>query len=97
MLVSVVTVSPRLPGLLGPAGWRAISAGCVLVALPGAAATADALRAEGFAVTDLPDVAAAADLADDVVVLAAPGEAGDVDDLDGPRSRWAPGCSTSWR
>ena len=43
----VVTVSPRLPGLLGPAGWRAVAGGRPLVALPGAAATADALRADG--------------------------------------------------
>ena len=73
----VVTVSPRLPGLLSPAGWRAISGGGPLVALPGAAATAEVLRVEGFAVTDLPDAAAAADETDDVVVLAAPAEAPD--------------------
>jgi XTP/dITP diphosphohydrolase len=48
-----------------------------LVALPGAAATADALRADGWAVTDLPDGAAAAACGDDVVVLAAPGETTD--------------------
>jgi XTP/dITP diphosphohydrolase len=77
----VVTVSPRLPGLLGPAGWRAVSGGRPLVALPGAAATADALRAEGFAVTDLPDAVAAGDRAEDVVVLAAPGEVLDAPEL----------------
>ena len=41
----VVTVSPRLPGLLGPAGWREVASGRPVVALPGASATADALRA----------------------------------------------------
>jgi XTP/dITP diphosphohydrolase len=64
-----VTVSPRLPGLLSPAGWRAVTSGRPLVALPGAAATADALRAEGWAVTGVPDAAAAAARPDDVVVL----------------------------
>ncbi|MBW8765106.1 MAG: MazG family protein [Geodermatophilales bacterium] len=64
-----VTVSPRLPGLLSPAGWRAVSSGRPLVALPGAAATAEALRADGWAVTDLPDAAAVAAHPDDVVVL----------------------------
>jgi XTP/dITP diphosphohydrolase len=73
--VAVVTVSSRLPGLLGAAGWRAISDVRPLAALPGAAATAAALRAEGWTVTDVPDAAAAARLADDVVVLAALGEA----------------------
>jgi XTP/dITP diphosphohydrolase len=75
---AVVTVSPRLPGLLSPAGWRAISAGRPLAALPGAAATAEVLRAEGFAVVAVPDLAAAAD---GVVVLAAPDEAGDAADV----------------
>jgi XTP/dITP diphosphohydrolase len=70
----VVTVSPRLPGLLGPAGWRAVASAPALAALPGAAATADALRADGWAVTDVPDAAAAGALPGDVVVLAAPGE-----------------------
>ncbi|HEY0401089.1 MAG TPA: MazG family protein [Blastococcus sp.] len=73
-VASVVTVSSRLPGLLSPAGWRAVSGGRPLVALPGAAATAAALRADGWAVTGLPDAAAAAGLADDVVVLATVGE-----------------------
>ena len=77
---AVVTVSPRLPGLLSPAGWRAISGGRPLAALPGAAATADALRADGWAVTDLVDAAAAAARDDDVVVLAAPGETPDAAD-----------------
>jgi XTP/dITP diphosphohydrolase len=70
----VVTVSPRLPGLLGPAGWRAVSSARALAALPGAAATADALRAEGWTVDDVPDRAAADALTGAVVVLAAPGE-----------------------
>jgi XTP/dITP diphosphohydrolase len=70
----VVTVSPRLPGLLGPAGWRAVSSAADLAALPGAAATADALRAEGRPVTDVPDAAAAEALPGEVVVLAAPHE-----------------------
>jgi XTP/dITP diphosphohydrolase len=80
---AVVTVSPRLPGLLGPAGWRAVTAGRPLLALPGAVATADALRAQGFTVTDVPGVAAAADRDDDVVVLAAPGETDGRDAVDG--------------
>jgi XTP/dITP diphosphohydrolase len=67
----VVTVSPRLPGLLGPAGWAALS-GRPVVALPGAAATAAALRAAGLAVDDVPD---ATGLDGEVAVLAAPGEA----------------------
>ena len=66
----VVTVSPRLPGLLNPAGWRALSAGRPLAALPGAADTAAALRADGWAVTDVADAASAAALPGDVVVLA---------------------------
>ena len=68
---TVVTVSPRLPGLLSPAGWRAVSAGRPLVALPGAAATAQALRAEGFDVSDVADLAVAADVGDAVVLAAA--------------------------
>jgi XTP/dITP diphosphohydrolase len=80
-VVSVVTVSSRLPGLLSAAGWRAVSGGRPLVALPGAAATAAALRAEGWAVTDLPDAAAAARLDGDVVVLAAAEETADTPDV----------------
>jgi XTP/dITP diphosphohydrolase len=76
----VVTVSPRLPGLLSPAGWRAVSGGRPLVALPGAAATADVLRADGWTVADVPDAAAAAARDDDVVVLAVPGETPDAAD-----------------
>ncbi|MFD2091866.1 MazG family protein [Blastococcus deserti] len=67
----VVTVSPRLPGLLCPAGWRAVTAGGPLAALPGAAGTAAVLRAAGWDVTDVPDPQ---DLAGDVVLLATPGE-----------------------
>jgi XTP/dITP diphosphohydrolase len=73
-VAAVVTVSSRLPGLLSPAGWRAISGGLPLAALPGAAATAEALRTDGWSVVDLPDPAAAAAREDDVVVLAAPGD-----------------------
>jgi XTP/dITP diphosphohydrolase len=66
----VVTVSPRLPGLLGPAGWAALT-GRRLAALPGAAATAEVLRAAGH---DVADVADAAALDADVALLAGPGE-----------------------
>ncbi|NEM05292.1 MazG family protein [Geodermatophilus normandii] len=69
----VVPVSPRLPGLLGPAGWAAL-ADRPLAALPGAAATADVLRAAGREVADVPDAAAAAALPGEVAVLAGPGE-----------------------
>jgi XTP/dITP diphosphohydrolase len=71
----VVPVSSRTPGLLGPAAWRAVSSGRPLAALPGAAGTADALRADGLAVTDVADAAAAAALPGEVVCLAGPGEA----------------------
>jgi XTP/dITP diphosphohydrolase len=64
-----VTVGPRLPGLLGPAGWRAVSSGRPLAALPGAAATAAALREGGWAVDDV-----AVPPGGDAVVLAAPDE-----------------------
>ncbi|MGY1820416.1 MazG family protein [Geodermatophilus sp. SYSU D00079] len=66
-----VTVSPSLPGLLGPAGWRALTGERPVVALPGAAATAAALRAAGWAVEDLPDAAAAQARPDQVVALVA--------------------------
>jgi XTP/dITP diphosphohydrolase len=49
----LVSVSARLPGLLAPAGWQAVQAADALVALPGAAATARALREAGTAVTDV--------------------------------------------
>jgi XTP/dITP diphosphohydrolase len=71
----LVTVSPRLPGLLSPAGWQAVSAAPSLLALPGAAATATALRAEGTAVTDVPDRAAAEAVVPGAVLLATPEEA----------------------
>ncbi|RBY94971.1 nucleotide pyrophosphohydrolase [Blastococcus sp. TBT05-19] len=70
-----VTVSPRLPGLLGPAGWRAVSSGAPLAALPGAAATAEVLRADGLEVAAVPDLAAAGALDGDVVLLVAGAEA----------------------
>ena len=66
-----LVVSPRLPGLLGPAGWRVIASGRPLAALPGAASTAEVLRGEGVEVTDVPDLAAATALPGDVVVLTA--------------------------
>jgi XTP/dITP diphosphohydrolase len=68
--VLVLTVSPRLPGLLNPAGWRALSAGRPLAALPGAATTAALLRAEGWELSDVADLDAVAELPDDAVVLA---------------------------
>jgi XTP/dITP diphosphohydrolase len=74
----LVTVSPRLPGLLGPLGWRAVTAAPLVLALPGAAATSGALRAEDVAVTDVADPAEAAEVAADVldaVLLATPEEA----------------------
>ncbi|WP_409329176.1 MazG family protein [Trujillonella humicola] len=70
----VVTTSPRLPGLLGPAGWRAVSGGRPLAAVPGAAATAGALRAEGLDIADVPDLAAAGALPGEVVCLVPDGE-----------------------
>ena len=82
-VAAVVTISSRLPGLLGPAGWRAVSGGRPLAALPGAAATAAALREEGWTITDVPDAAAAARLDGDVVVLAALGETDAPDSVDG--------------
>jgi XTP/dITP diphosphohydrolase len=71
----VVPVSTRLPGLLGPAAWRAVTGSRPVAALPGAAATAEVLRAEGLAVTDVPDATAAAELPGEVVLLAEPGTA----------------------
>jgi XTP/dITP diphosphohydrolase len=72
----LVTVSPRLPGLLAPAGWRAVTAAPAVLALPGAAATAEVLRQEGIAVTDVAGPAEAAAHGSDVVLLATPEEAG---------------------
>lgn len=83
-----VVVLPALPGLLGPAAWRALSGRRPVVALPGAAATADALRADGWAVDDVPDAAAAAARPDSVVALVPAGteiDAGEV--VDAPVSQ----------
>ncbi len=63
-----VLVSPRLPGLLGPAAWRAL-ADRPVVAVPAAAETADALRAAGWHVADVADAAAARARPDAVVLL----------------------------
>jgi len=63
-----VVVSPRLPGLLGPGAWRALGERPV-VALPGAAATAEVLRADGWHVGDVADLAAAQARPDAVVLL----------------------------
>jgi XTP/dITP diphosphohydrolase len=78
-----VVVHPALPGLLAPAAWRAVTSSRPVVALPGAAASADALRAEGWAVDDVPDAAAAAARPDSVVALVPAGvevDAGEVVD-----------------
>jgi XTP/dITP diphosphohydrolase len=76
-----VVVSGRLPGLLNAAAWRVLARGRPIVALPSAVGTAAALRAEGWAVTDVPDPAAVDALPDDVVVLTAePVEAPEVVD-----------------
>ncbi|MGY1601022.1 MazG family protein [Geodermatophilus sp. SYSU D00815] len=64
-----VPVHRRAPALLGPAAWRAVSGPHAVVALPGAAATAGALRAADVAVDDLPGPAAAQARPDDVVCL----------------------------
>nr|WP_246324465.1 MazG family protein [Petropleomorpha daqingensis] len=72
-----------MPGLLGPAGWREVSGSRPLVALPGAAATAAALRAAGLAVTDVPGLAAAQGRPDDVVVLGTAEELAGLDAIDG--------------
>ncbi|MGY1723094.1 MazG family protein [Blastococcus sp. SYSU DS0533] len=71
----VVTVNPRLPALLGAEGWRAVTGGRAVVALPGAGAGAAMLRAAGVEVGELPGAAAAAAREDDVVCLASPDEA----------------------
>ncbi|WP_138731722.1 MazG family protein [Modestobacter excelsi] len=70
----LVTVSPRLPGLLAPAGWRAVTAAPAVLALPGAAATAEVLRQEGIAVTDVAGPEEAAAHGAHVVLLATPEE-----------------------
>ena len=87
----LVTASPRLPGLLGPAGWRAVSSAPLVLALPGAAATAAALREAGQPVTDVPDPAAAVTAAGPVagtVLLGTPAETAGLEA--GPRVEGAP-------
>jgi XTP/dITP diphosphohydrolase len=82
-----VVVHPALPGLLGPAAWQALSGARPVVALPGAAAAADALRAAGWAVDDVPDAAAATARPDNVVALVPAGtevDAGEVVDAPVP-------------
>ncbi len=82
-----VVVHPALPGLLGPAAWQALSGARPVVALPGAAAVADALRAAGWVVDDVPDAAAATARPDSVVALVPAGtevDAGEVVDAPVP-------------
>ncbi|WP_235928145.1 MazG family protein [Goekera deserti] len=67
----LLTVSPRLPGLLAPAGWRVLAAAGAVAALPGAAATAAAVRAAG---TPVADAAVLPQLAPGAVCLLAPAE-----------------------
>ncbi|MGY1808986.1 MazG family protein [Blastococcus sp. SYSU D00669] len=69
-----VPVSPYRPALLAPSAWRAVSGGQPVLALPGAAATAAALRAAGTAVEDVADLATARARPDDVVCLGTAGE-----------------------
>jgi len=64
-----VVVSSRLPGLFGPGAWQALGERPV-VAVPGAAATAEVLRAGGWHVDDVADIAAARARPDAVVLLA---------------------------
>ncbi|WNV76410.1 MazG family protein [Geodermatophilus sp. DSM 44513] len=76
-----VVVHPALGGLLDPAAWQAVSGRRPVVALPGAAAVAEALRAVGRPVDDVPDAAAAAARPDSVVALVPAGtdvDAGEV-------------------
>ncbi len=73
-VVIVVPVSPYLPGLLGPAGWRAVTGGGPVLALPGAAESAAELRRAGVEVEDA-DAATAVARPDEVVCLATPAEA----------------------
>ena len=70
-----VTVNPRLPALLGAYGWRAVTGGRSVVALPGAVAEAGMLRAADVPVDELPDAAAVAAREEDVVCLGSPAEA----------------------
>jgi XTP/dITP diphosphohydrolase len=64
----VVEVSPYVPSLLSAAGWRAVSGTAPVLALPGAAATADELRRAGVEVEDA-DPQSALARPEDVVVL----------------------------
>jgi XTP/dITP diphosphohydrolase len=80
-VTTAVVVQPALPALFGPAAWRALSGGRPLVALPGAAAAAEGLRAAGWAVDDVPDAAAAAARPDAVVALVPPGTELDADEV----------------
>jgi XTP/dITP diphosphohydrolase len=76
-VVLAVVVNPRLPGLLGPAAWRVLG-DRPLVAVPGAAPTADVLRASGWHISDVADAETAQARPDGVVLLtdAAPELAG---------------------
>jgi XTP/dITP diphosphohydrolase len=85
-VVLVVPVSPHVPGLFSAAGWRALTTGRPVLALPGAAASAAELRGQDVAVEDA-DVATTTARPDDVVCLATPAEAGlfpDVPAVEGP-------------
>jgi XTP/dITP diphosphohydrolase len=82
----VVTVSSRQPALLAPAGWRAVTSGRPVVALPAAAEAAEALRAADVPVQDVAGADAAGALPGEVVCLAGRTEAAgfpDVPVLDG--------------
>ena len=70
----LVIVNPRLPALLGAAGWRAVTGTRPVVALPDAAAEAGMLRAADVTVDELPDPGAVGAREDDVVCLASPAE-----------------------
>jgi XTP/dITP diphosphohydrolase len=82
----VVTVSSRQPAQLAPAGWRAVTSGRPVVALPAAAEAAEALRAADVPVQDVAGADAAGALPGEVVCLAGRTEAAgfpDVPVLDG--------------
>jgi XTP/dITP diphosphohydrolase len=82
----VVPVSSRQPALLAPAGWRAVTSGRPVVALPDASATAEALRAADVPVQEVAGPEAADALPGEVVCLASGAEAAgfpDVPVLDG--------------
>ncbi|WP_448625432.1 MazG family protein [Geodermatophilus sp. URMC 64] len=71
-------VSARLPGLLAPAGWRAVTGDRPVLALPGAAGAADALRAADVQVEDVADPATVRARPDEVVCLATAAELADL-------------------